>query len=221
MWKISIQLDDIAGLKSVPAEIDVYREMDDDEQGIRQTFGDDLINNRDNIQVWAIEMSLTKTKAQVQEQLDGVENKIQERLEGIENKIQNLANIVENKSLDRKVDKELWTIEIGDKLWVTHPYKYNNDNSKEPRKVDIGCTITNISGTGYLTVILLKERKEQKIISSLLSLEKWLLDCDGIPIMYRNKTDRQLREYIFVKRGGVTKNIKDLYGEYNATPRNN
>ena len=51
MWKISIPPDDIEGLKSVPAEIDVYREMDV-EQGIQQTFGDDPINNRDNIQVF-------------------------------------------------------------------------------------------------------------------------------------------------------------------------
>ncbi|CAB4425665.1 unnamed protein product [Rhizophagus irregularis] len=46
-------------------------------------------------------------------------------------------------------------------------------------------------------------------------------DCEGVPIMYRNKTDRQLREYIWVKRGEVTKKIKELYDEYNATPRNN
>ncbi|PKC57272.1 hypothetical protein RhiirA1_541689 [Rhizophagus irregularis] len=76
-------------LKRVPAEIEVYREMDV-EQGI-----------------CAIEMALTKNKAQVQEQLDGVENKIQERIRGIENKIQDLVNIIESKSLDRKVDEEL------------------------------------------------------------------------------------------------------------------
>lgn len=33
MWKISIPTDNIAGLKRVPAEIEVYREMDV-EQGI-------------------------------------------------------------------------------------------------------------------------------------------------------------------------------------------
>jgi hypothetical protein len=121
MWKISIPTDDIVGLKRVPAEIDAYSEMDV-EQGIRPTFGDDLINNRDNIQVFIgksvtmgmenvmkkiVEMVLTKNRAQVQEQLDGVENKIQERIGGIERqiqeqigeieiKIQNLANIVES-----------------------------------------------------------------------------------------------------------------------------
>ncbi|PKK58660.1 hypothetical protein RhiirC2_763265 [Rhizophagus irregularis] len=125
------------------------------------------------------------------------------------------------KSLDKKVDKELWAIKIGDEIRLIHPYNNNNDKSKEPRKVDIGCTVTNISGTGYLTVVLLKDREEQKIISSLLFLEKWLLDCDGVPIMYRNTTDRQLRDHIFVIRGGVKKKISDLYGEYNATPRNN
>ncbi|RGB39086.1 hypothetical protein C1646_690893 [Rhizophagus diaphanus] len=43
-----------------------------------------------------VEMALTKNKAQVQEQLDGVENKIQERVRGIENKIQDLVNIIES-----------------------------------------------------------------------------------------------------------------------------
>lgn len=43
-----------------------------------------------------VEMALTKNKAQVQEQLDGVENKIQERIRGIENKIQDLVNIIES-----------------------------------------------------------------------------------------------------------------------------
>ena len=35
--------------------------------------------------------------------------------------------------------------------------------------------------------------------------------------MYRNKTGRQLREYIFVKREGTLKIIKDLYDKYNIT----
>ncbi|CAG8581330.1 8537_t:CDS:2 [Paraglomus occultum] len=116
MLKISIPPDDIARLKSVPPEIDTYREMNV-EQGIRQTFGDDIINNRYNIQVFMgkrisryngekgpepcitsvttgmekmmkkiVEMALTKNKAQVQEQLDRIENKIQ-----------SLANIIESK----------------------------------------------------------------------------------------------------------------------------
>ncbi|POG73049.1 hypothetical protein GLOIN_2v1477229 [Rhizophagus irregularis DAOM 181602=DAOM 197198] len=47
-------------------------------------------------------MALTKNKAQVQEQLDGVENKIQERIRGIENKIQDLVNIIESLCDSRK-----------------------------------------------------------------------------------------------------------------------
>ena len=49
------------------------------------------------------------------------------------------------------------------------------------------------------------------------ALEKWLLNYDGIPIMYRNKTNRQLHKYIFVKCEGALKMIKDLYDEYNTT----
>lgn len=48
------------------------------------------------------------------------------------------------KSLDRKVDEELWAIEIGEELRIVHSYKHNNDNSKD---VDIGYIVTNISGT--------------------------------------------------------------------------
>jgi hypothetical protein len=145
------------------------------------------------------------------------------------------------KSLDRKVDKELWAIKVGDELRIVHQYCYNNDNSRK-RDVDIGCIVTNISGTGNITVVLCDDRGERKIISLLRSLESWLLDCEGVPIisdvpledwkhswkhlwkvwkhnllikpldwikctsppiMYRNKTDRRLRGYIFVKREGV------------------
>ncbi|CAG8723580.1 18473_t:CDS:1, partial [Acaulospora morrowiae] len=30
------------------------------------------------------------------------------------------------------------------------------------------------------------------------SLEKWLLGCYGLPITFRNKSDRQLRDYLIV-----------------------
>ncbi|CAG8508575.1 13597_t:CDS:2 [Acaulospora colombiana] len=166
MWKISVPINDIAGLKRVLAEIDDYTEMEVG-QGIVPTFGDDL-GNENNVQVLMgksattdmekmmkkiVEMALTKNKAQVQEQFDGIENKIQD-----------LTNLVESKSFDRKVDKELWAIEIDDELWVKHPYKNNNDKSKEREKrVDIGCAVTNISGAGFLTVVFLNDRNEQNI----------------------------------------------------------
>ena len=33
------------------------------------------------------------------------------------------------KSLDKKVDKELWAIKIGDEIRLIHPYNNNNDKS--------------------------------------------------------------------------------------------
>lgn len=128
-------------MKRVPAEIEVYKEIDV-EQGIRSTFGDDLINNRDNIQVFMgksvtmgmenvmkkiVEMALTENRAQVKEQFDGVENKIQERIGGIESKIQNLANIVESKKTRNShqlSDLCSMGIRVNDKLVFKKKYQH-------------------------------------------------------------------------------------------------
>ncbi|EXX79970.1 hypothetical protein RirG_000480 [Rhizophagus irregularis DAOM 197198w] len=88
------------------------------------------------------------------------------------------------------------------------------------KPVDVRCRVMNVGNTGRLKVILLREDAgiEQKTVSSLLSLEKWLLDCFGLPIMYRNKSDKHLRDYLKVERGGVNKSFKQLYEDYINNP---
>ncbi|GBC10829.1 hypothetical protein RclHR1_09930004 [Rhizophagus clarus] len=87
---------DIVGLKSILAEIEVYKEIDV-EQGIRQTFEDDLIKNKNNIQVYMSKSVTTDMKKMMEKIVKMILTKNKAQLDEIENKIQNLANIVESK----------------------------------------------------------------------------------------------------------------------------
>ncbi|RGB34553.1 hypothetical protein C1646_668455 [Rhizophagus diaphanus] len=144
---------------------------------------------------------------------------ISSSLESIDDRVRELENMIKNERLDEAADVELRAIRVNDEFWIKKDYVHTQPaftviHIKKP--IDVRCRVIEVGNTGRLRVILLREDagREQKTVSSLLSLEKWLLDCFGLPIMYRNKSDIHLRDYLKVERDGVNKSFKQLYGDY-------
>ncbi|GES92662.1 hypothetical protein RCL_jg28977.t1 [Rhizophagus clarus] len=147
------------------AEIEVYKEIDV-EQGIRQTFEDDLIKNKNNIQVYMSKSVTTDMKKMMEKIVKMILTKNKAQLDEIENKIQNLANIVESKktrNIYQLSDLFGMGIRVDDKL--------NGDNSSELKKKIIATDTNPGLLKLYNQAIDLgdKEKKEEILIKFSLN----------------------------------------------------
>ncbi|GES98285.1 hypothetical protein GLOIN_2v1695656 [Rhizophagus clarus] len=142
--------------------------------------------------------------------LEKVVQNMGERIRELENKIQDLINETRDERLDEDADEELHAIRVGDVFLIDK--EYTNTKIKKKKPVKISCRVVSIGNTGRLKVALLGG--EQKAVSSLLTLEKWLLDCAGLSILYRNKDDTHLRRYLKVIRGEGRKSFKEIHEDY-------
>ncbi|CAG8687908.1 18255_t:CDS:2 [Dentiscutata erythropus] len=187
IWKVYIPVDEADILRKVPSELKSGKPLEDDQN---VTSIGKVLNNY--IQIFMG----NPDSVFIPPDLEKVVQNMGERIQELENKIQDLIN--ETRS---------------DEFWLDKDYIYTKAQKK--KHVKVGCRVVEIGNTGRLKVILGEDySRERKTVSSLLALEKWLLDCAGLSILYRNKDDTHLRNYLEVKRDEEKKSFKKIYEGY-------
>ncbi|CAG8807558.1 32752_t:CDS:2, partial [Racocetra persica] len=168
IWKVYIPVDEADILRKVPSELKSGKPLEDDQN---VTSIGKVLNNY--IQIFMG----NPDSVFIPPDLEKVVQNMDERIRELENKIQDLINETRNERLDEDADEELRAIRVGDEFWLDKDYIYTKAQKK--KHVKVGCRVVEIGNTGRLKVVLLGEdySGERKTVSSLLTLEKWLLDC--------------------------------------------